>query len=64
MPGNRPLSSHAEKKNVQSMNFARSSSGTSSRYRRPRNHGEAMTCSSQSVFSRLATACSYDSNGF
>jgi hypothetical protein len=56
--GYRPFSSHAEKKNVQSMNLAISASGTSSRYRRPTNHGDAISCSSQSTRRRLARAFS------
>jgi hypothetical protein len=56
MPGNFPFSSHAEKKYVQSMYFAISSSGMSSRKRRPTNAGVAETCSSQSYCRRLARA--------
>ena len=62
--GNRPFSSHAVKKNVQSMYCAISASSTSSRYRRPMNHGDAMTWSSQSNVNRFFRASAMASSGF
>ena len=60
-PGKRPFSSHAEKKNVQSMNLATSASGTSSSERGGQGTtATAIWWSSQSICSRLARACSYD----